>query len=173
MNILLQGPLFFERITLFTAPLLNFLSDMVSTVREILRRGMSVNLYMFHGGSSFGFMSGALADPSYKALVPSYGWFLCVMWCVTKKKAVRLMQILKDFITMMSHCHIRAEAYCVFPHVYRTAFPLTPSRWQCVIVKLWSVLSIMSCRLWCSLVWSGRVHSEVPSPQRSTFPLQQ
>ncbi|XP_028450345.1 beta-galactosidase-1-like protein 2 isoform X2 [Perca flavescens] len=48
--------------------------DMVSTVREILRRGMSVNLYMFHGGSSFGFMSGALADPSYKALVPSYDY---------------------------------------------------------------------------------------------------
>ncbi|KAM7374831.1 hypothetical protein PAMP_007468 [Pampus punctatissimus] len=47
--------------------------DMVSTMREMLRRGMSVNLYMFHGGSSFGFMSGALADPSYKALVPSYG----------------------------------------------------------------------------------------------------
>lgn len=57
----------------------NLLSDMVSTVREMLRRGMSVNLYMFHGGSSFGFMSGALADPSYKALVPSYGWFLCVI----------------------------------------------------------------------------------------------
>ncbi|XP_051257250.1 beta-galactosidase-1-like protein 2 isoform X2 [Dicentrarchus labrax] len=48
--------------------------DMVSTVREILRRGMSVNLYMFHGGSSFGFMSGALQDPSYKALVPSYDY---------------------------------------------------------------------------------------------------
>ncbi|KAG8008208.1 Beta-galactosidase-1-like protein 2 [Nibea albiflora] len=48
--------------------------DTVSTVREILRRGMSVNLYMFHGGSSFGFMSGALADPSYKALVPSYDY---------------------------------------------------------------------------------------------------
>ncbi|KAK9536108.1 hypothetical protein VZT92_005919 [Zoarces viviparus] len=48
--------------------------DMVSTVREILRRGMSVNLYMFHGGSSFGFMSGARADPSYKALVPSYDY---------------------------------------------------------------------------------------------------
>ncbi|KAG7517023.1 beta-galactosidase-1 2 [Solea senegalensis] len=46
--------------------------DMVSTMREILKRGMSVNLYMFHGGSTFGFMSGALADPSYKALVPSY-----------------------------------------------------------------------------------------------------
>ncbi|XP_031713034.1 beta-galactosidase-1-like protein 2 [Anarrhichthys ocellatus] len=48
--------------------------DMVSTVREILRRGMSVNFYMFHGGSSFGFMSGARADPSYKALVPSYDY---------------------------------------------------------------------------------------------------
>nr|XP_046267069.1 beta-galactosidase-1-like protein 2 isoform X1 [Scatophagus argus] len=48
--------------------------DMVSTIREILRRGMSFNLYMFHGGSSFGFMSGALADPSYKALVPSYDY---------------------------------------------------------------------------------------------------
>ncbi|XP_060942388.1 beta-galactosidase-1-like protein 2 [Limanda limanda] len=48
--------------------------DMVSTIREILRRGMSVNLYMFHGGSSFGFMSGALTNPSYKALVPSYDY---------------------------------------------------------------------------------------------------
>ncbi|XP_037549703.1 beta-galactosidase-1-like protein 2 [Nematolebias whitei] len=48
--------------------------DMVSTVREIVRRGMSVNLYMFHGGSSFGFMSGALASPSYRALVPSYDY---------------------------------------------------------------------------------------------------
>uniref|UniRef100_A0A3Q2Z0E1 Galactosidase beta 1 like 2 n=1 Tax=Hippocampus comes TaxID=109280 RepID=A0A3Q2Z0E1_HIPCM len=48
--------------------------DMVSTVREILKRGMSVNLYMFHGGSSFGFISGGLAEPSYKALVPSYDY---------------------------------------------------------------------------------------------------
>ncbi|KAF7205261.1 beta-galactosidase-1-like protein 2 [Nothobranchius furzeri] len=48
--------------------------DMVSTMREILRRGMSVNMYMFHGGSSFGFLSGALADPSYRALVPSYDY---------------------------------------------------------------------------------------------------
>ncbi|XP_051903798.1 beta-galactosidase-1-like protein 2 isoform X3 [Hippocampus zosterae] len=48
--------------------------DMVSTVREILKRGMSVNLYMFHGGTSFGFISGGLAEPSYKALVPSYDY---------------------------------------------------------------------------------------------------
>lgn len=46
--------------------------DVVSTVREMLRRGMCFSLNMFHGGSSFGFMSGALADPTYRALVPSY-----------------------------------------------------------------------------------------------------
>lgn len=46
---------------------------MVSAVRELVSQGLSVNLYMFHGGSSFGFMTGALEDPSYKALVPSYG----------------------------------------------------------------------------------------------------
>lgn len=70
----------------------NFLADVVSTVREILRRGMSVNLYMFHGGSSFGFMSGGLDEPSYKALVPSYGWFLCVMCPITNKLVVFLIQ---------------------------------------------------------------------------------
>ncbi|XP_068600349.1 beta-galactosidase-1-like protein 2 [Brachionichthys hirsutus] len=48
--------------------------DMASTVREILRRGLSINLYMFHGGSSFGFVSGAVGDPSYKALVPSHDY---------------------------------------------------------------------------------------------------
>ncbi|XP_043997174.1 beta-galactosidase-1-like protein 2 isoform X2 [Gambusia affinis] len=48
--------------------------DTVSTVRNILRRGMSVNLHMFHGGSSFGFMNGADSDLSYKALVSSYDY---------------------------------------------------------------------------------------------------
>ncbi|XP_029704360.1 beta-galactosidase-1-like protein 2 isoform X1 [Takifugu rubripes] len=48
--------------------------DMVSAARELVSQGMSVNLYMFHGGSSFGFMTGALGEPSYKALVPSYDY---------------------------------------------------------------------------------------------------
>uniref|UniRef100_A0A673WA93 Beta-galactosidase-1-like protein 2 n=1 Tax=Salmo trutta TaxID=8032 RepID=A0A673WA93_SALTR len=47
---------------------------MVSAVREILRRGMSINLYMFHGGTNFGFMSGALTNPIYKALITSYDY---------------------------------------------------------------------------------------------------
>lgn len=76
----------------FTVTHFILLTDVVSTVREILRRGMSVNLYMFHGGSSFGFMAGALSEPSYRALVTSYGWFLhrlCSntnMWNYTNQK---------------------------------------------------------------------------------------
>uniref|UniRef100_A0A9J7WYJ6 Beta-1,3-glucuronyltransferase 1 (glucuronosyltransferase P) b n=1 Tax=Cyprinus carpio carpio TaxID=630221 RepID=A0A9J7WYJ6_CYPCA len=53
--------------------------NLVAVVREILRRGMSINLYMFHGGTNFGFMNGALANPSYKALVTSYGEILSEM----------------------------------------------------------------------------------------------
>ncbi|XP_060765461.1 beta-galactosidase-1-like protein 2 [Neoarius graeffei] len=48
--------------------------DMVAVVREVLRRGMSINLHMFHGGTNFGFMSGAVAKPSYKALIASYDY---------------------------------------------------------------------------------------------------
>ena len=78
--------------------MLNMLPDMVSTVREILRRGMSVNLYMFHGGSTFGFMSGALTNPSYRALVSSYGRSFYVVCCSTNKLAVIYMQIHKDLV---------------------------------------------------------------------------
>ncbi|XP_077051783.1 beta-galactosidase-1-like protein 2 [Siphateles boraxobius] len=48
--------------------------DLIAVVREILRRGMSINLYMFYGGTNFGFMNGALANPSFKALVTSYDY---------------------------------------------------------------------------------------------------
>lgn len=54
------------------------LIDLVAVVREALRQGMSINLYMFHGGTNFGFINGAMASPSYKALVTSYG--LCFSW---------------------------------------------------------------------------------------------
>lgn len=50
-----------------------YVLDMVAVVREVLRRGMSINLHMFHGGTNFGFMTGAVAKPSYKALITSYG----------------------------------------------------------------------------------------------------
>ncbi|XP_062417052.1 beta-galactosidase-1-like protein 2 isoform X3 [Pungitius pungitius] len=50
--------------------------DMVPVVTEILNLDMSINLYMFHGGTNFGFMSGAFAAgmPAPKPMVTSYDY---------------------------------------------------------------------------------------------------
>lgn len=48
---------------------------MVNTVASILKLGASINLYMFHGGTNFGFMNGALEADEYKSDVTSYGEF--------------------------------------------------------------------------------------------------
>lgn len=50
--------------------------DMLPVVREILQLGMSLNFYMFHGGTNFGFMNGAFAIgiPSPKPMVTSYDY---------------------------------------------------------------------------------------------------
>ncbi|XP_034557096.1 beta-galactosidase-1-like protein 2 [Notolabrus celidotus] len=48
--------------------------DMVAVVSEILERGVSINLYMFHGGTSFGFMNGAIGLGTYKPQVTSYDY---------------------------------------------------------------------------------------------------
>ena len=46
------------------------------TLKEILKRGASVNFYMFHGGTNFGFMNGAieLEKGYYTADVTSYDY---------------------------------------------------------------------------------------------------
>ncbi|XP_028275000.1 beta-galactosidase-1-like protein 2 isoform X2 [Parambassis ranga] len=50
--------------------------DMLPVVTEILKLDMSINLYMFHGGTNFGFMNGALAVgvPASKPMVTSYDY---------------------------------------------------------------------------------------------------
>ncbi|XP_024910735.1 beta-galactosidase-1-like protein 2 isoform X2 [Cynoglossus semilaevis] len=50
--------------------------DMTSVVEEILKQDMSINLYMFHGGTNFGFMNGALAVdlPVPLPMVTSYDY---------------------------------------------------------------------------------------------------
>ncbi|XP_067166280.1 beta-galactosidase-1-like protein 2 isoform X3 [Apteryx mantelli] len=48
--------------------------EMVNTVASILKLGASINLYMFHGGTNFGFMSGALEADEYKSDVTSYDY---------------------------------------------------------------------------------------------------
>lgn len=48
---------------------------MVAVVTEVLKLDMSINLYMFHGGTNFGFMNGAAAVGVTlpKPMVTSYG----------------------------------------------------------------------------------------------------
>ncbi|XP_014903800.1 beta-galactosidase-1-like protein 2 [Poecilia latipinna] len=48
--------------------------DMLGVVSEILERGVSINLYMFHGGTNFGFMNGAMDFGTYKPQVTSYDY---------------------------------------------------------------------------------------------------
>ncbi|NXG42130.1 GLBL2 protein, partial [Psilopogon haemacephalus] len=48
--------------------------EMVNTVTSILKLGASINFYMFHGGTNFGFMNGALQSDEYKADVTSYDY---------------------------------------------------------------------------------------------------
>uniref|UniRef100_A0A8D0KVV7 Beta-galactosidase n=1 Tax=Strix occidentalis caurina TaxID=311401 RepID=A0A8D0KVV7_STROC len=48
--------------------------EMVNTVASILKLGASINLYMFHGGTNFGFMNGALEADEYKSDVTSYDY---------------------------------------------------------------------------------------------------
>uniref|UniRef100_A0A8C4EIK1 Beta-galactosidase n=1 Tax=Dicentrarchus labrax TaxID=13489 RepID=A0A8C4EIK1_DICLA len=50
--------------------------DIIPVVTEILKLDMSINLYMFHGGTNFGFMSGAFAVgmPAPKPMVTSYDY---------------------------------------------------------------------------------------------------
>uniref|UniRef100_A0A672PDN6 Beta-galactosidase-1-like protein 2 n=1 Tax=Sinocyclocheilus grahami TaxID=75366 RepID=A0A672PDN6_SINGR len=52
----------------FSAP------EMISIVRELLDRGISINFYMFHGGTSFGFMNGAFDLGTYKPQTSSYDY---------------------------------------------------------------------------------------------------
>lgn len=61
---------------------------MLAVVSEILERGVSINLYMFHGGTSFGFMNGAMDFGTYRPQVTSYGWF----------RGQRMSQIFDDVI---------------------------------------------------------------------------
>ncbi|XP_036006073.1 beta-galactosidase-1-like protein 2 isoform X2 [Fundulus heteroclitus] len=48
--------------------------DMLGVVSEILARGVSINLYMFHGGTNFGFMNGAMDFGIYKPVTTSYDY---------------------------------------------------------------------------------------------------
>ena len=58
--------------------------DFNKELRSILEEGASVNFYMFHGGTNFGFMNGANwgdekdIGQTYRPTVSSYGMCICM-----------------------------------------------------------------------------------------------
>ncbi|XP_008852414.1 beta-galactosidase-1-like protein 2 isoform X2 [Nannospalax galili] len=49
-------------------------SEVLETVSAIIKAGSSINLYMFHGGTNFGFINGAMHFHEYNADVTSYDY---------------------------------------------------------------------------------------------------
>ncbi|XP_030742868.1 beta-galactosidase-1-like protein 2 [Echinops telfairi] len=49
-------------------------SEVLKTVSAIIYAGSSINLYMFHGGTNFGFINGAMHFNEYKSDVTSYDY---------------------------------------------------------------------------------------------------
>ncbi|XP_006871080.1 PREDICTED: beta-galactosidase-1-like protein 2 [Chrysochloris asiatica] len=49
-------------------------SEVLKTVSAIIDAGASINLYMFHGGTNFGFINGAMHFNEYKSDVTSYDY---------------------------------------------------------------------------------------------------
>ncbi|XP_036735411.2 beta-galactosidase-1-like protein 2 isoform X4 [Manis pentadactyla] len=49
-------------------------SEVLKTVSAIIDAGSSINLYMFHGGTNFGFINGAMHFHEYKSDVTSYDY---------------------------------------------------------------------------------------------------
>ncbi|XP_058400750.1 beta-galactosidase-1-like protein 2 isoform X6 [Diceros bicornis minor] len=49
-------------------------SEVLKTVSAIIDAGSSINLYMFHGGTNFGFINGAMHFYEYKSDVTSYDY---------------------------------------------------------------------------------------------------
>jgi len=60
-----------------------YFSEVTDNLEKILERGASVNFYMFHGGTNFGFMAGAnyFDSTGYEPDVTSYGKYVrCTLY---------------------------------------------------------------------------------------------
>lgn len=84
----------------------------LDTLDEILALGASVNFYMFHGGTNFGFMNGANADPTpYQADVTSYDYACPISECGDlAPRYAGYREVLKKYVEIPSIAHIQPVA---------------------------------------------------------------
>ncbi len=85
--------------------------DAVETFREMLDAGASVNFYMFHGGTNFGFMNGANYSDKYEPTITSYDY--CAPLTEegnTTPKYDLLRELLKNYSDTACNLPIREKA---------------------------------------------------------------
>lgn len=84
----------------------------LDTLDEILALGASVNFYMFHGGTNFGFMNGANADPTpYQADVTSYDYACPISECGDlAPRYAGYREVLKKYVEIPPIAHIQPVA---------------------------------------------------------------
>ena len=90
----------------------NSIQRSLDTLDEILALGASVNFYMFHGGTNFGFMNGANADPTpYQADVTSYDYACPISECGDlAPRYAGYREVLKKYVEIPSIAHIQPVA---------------------------------------------------------------
>nr|XP_020456019.1 beta-galactosidase-1-like protein 2 isoform X2 [Monopterus albus] len=84
--------------------------DMLAVVSEILERGISINLYMFHGGTSFGFMNGAMDFGTYKPQVTSYAELLPEVPSPQKRRAYEPV-VIQQHLSLWDSLHFTDKPY--------------------------------------------------------------
>lgn len=74
-------------------------ADVARVFRQLMQKGSSVNFYMFHGGTNFGFMNGANHYERYAPTITSYDYdaLLTESGEITEKYEV-VRQVLRDFV---------------------------------------------------------------------------
>ncbi|KAM9441620.1 beta-galactosidase-1-like protein 2 [Salvelinus alpinus] len=81
--------------------------DMLAVVSQILEPGVSINLYMFHGGTSFGFMNGAVVNlGTYKPQVGSYSAsFILECICVSQMRSFLRLPLSRpgEYVIIQKH----------------------------------------------------------------------
>lgn len=91
----------------------------LETLEEILAAGASVNFYMFHGGTNFGFMNGANCEPTpYQADVTSYDYASPIGESGDLSPRYHGYQdILKKYVELPSPVKIRSAPKCSYGQV--------------------------------------------------------
>jgi beta-galactosidase len=94
----------------------------LDTLDEILAAGASVNFYMFHGGTNFGFMNGANCYPTpYQADVTSYDYACPISECGDLSPRYEgYREILKKYMGVPLMAHIQPVAKHAFGSIELT-----------------------------------------------------